>query len=53
MKTYRVKPEYYDLWQATPENDIVAEEFVLQMTHPNEWDKPLDELLEQLDEISE
>lgn len=53
MKKYRVRPDYYDLWQADENNNIVTEDFVLQMTHPNEWDKPLEELLEQLDEISE
>ena len=53
MKKYRVLPEYYDEWQASPDNDIVTEDFVKQMTHPNEWNIPLETLLEQLEEITE
>jgi hypothetical protein len=53
MKRYRVLPEYYDLWAATEDNDVVTEEFVEQMTTENEWNLPKSELLEQLEEIED
>lgn len=53
MKKYRVLPEFYDEWAADEKNNIVSEDFVLQMTHPNEWNIPLEELLKQLEEIDE
>lgn len=47
---YHVKPEFYSLWGEDVDEDVVidmAEVVNLSM----EWDKPVDELLEQLEEI--
>ena len=47
--TYRVKPEYYDLWGAYEGFDVVTESQVEDLSR--EWDIPVDELLNQIDEL--
>lgn len=47
MKQYRVKPEYEELWNAST-TDIITETEVKRLAQ--EWDKPEEELLEQLEE---
>ena len=50
MKTYKIKPEYIDLWQGseqTPDSDmIITEEEVSRLSE--EWETPVEDLLEQL-----
>lgn len=47
--TYRVKPEYYDLWGAYEGFDVVTASQVEDLSR--EWDIPVDEMLNQLDEL--
>ena len=52
MKLYIVKPEHLDNWLAHGESAgqvIVSEEEIRHLAR--EWDKPVDELMEQLEEI--
>ena len=53
MKTYHIKPEYLDLWEGgdTPSNPdrIITENDVCTLSE--EWEKPVEELLDQLVEI--
>ena len=50
MKYYTVKPEYLTLWgENVTEDTIVTAAEVENLAH--EWEKPVDELLCQLDEI--
>lgn len=49
MKKYSIKPEYYDLWGAWEGNDTVTEEQIKELS--KEWEKPIDELMEQVEEI--
>ena len=50
MKTYKIKPEYLDLWEGgdspSDPDRVVTEETVKQLAEA--WNKPLEELLEQL-----
>lgn len=50
---YHIKPEYLDLWQGndTPSDPdrIITEEDL--RTFSEEWDVPVEKLLEQLEEI--
>ena len=52
-KMYHIKPEYLDLWQGsdTPSDPdrIITEEDL--RTFSEEWDVPVEKLLEQLEEI--
>ena len=52
-KMYHIKPEYLDLWQGndTPSDPdrIITEEDL--RTFSEEWDIPVEKLLEQLEEI--
>ena len=52
MKCYKIKPEYLSLWgeDATGET-IVTGDTVLDLAR--EWDKPLDELMDQLIEADD
>lgn len=50
MKTYKIKPEYLDFWEGgdTPSDpDRIITECELKEL-AQEWDKPVDELLDQL-----
>ena len=50
-KYYTVRPEYADLWgEDCHENTLVSEETVTDLS--SEWDKPLEELLDQLEEVT-
>ena len=49
MKKYSIKPEYYDLWGAWEGNNTVTEEQIKELS--KEWEKPIDELMEQVEEI--
>lgn len=57
MKIYRIKPEYMDSWSGgqydsdDPDYDIVTEAQVRELAE--EWECPLDELMEQLEENPE
>lgn len=50
MKTYHIKPEYLELWEGgdTPSNPdrIITEDDIRTLSE--EWEKPIEELLEQL-----
>lgn len=50
MKTYKIKPEYLDMWEGgdTPSdpNRIITEDFVNDMS--KEWDIPVEDLKKQL-----
>jgi hypothetical protein len=47
MKTYTIKPEYVDLWGSEISNDtVITEDEVERLAE--EWETPVDELLEQL-----
>jgi hypothetical protein len=50
---YHIKPEYLDLWQGSdapsdPDRIITEEDL---RTFSEEWDVPVEKLLEQLEEI--
>lgn len=47
MKTYTIKPEYVDLWGSEISNDTVINEDEVERL-AEEWETPVDELLEQL-----
>jgi len=50
-KYYTVRPEYADLWgEDCHENTLVSEETVADLS--SEWEKPLEELLSQLEEAT-
>lgn len=53
MKTYKIKPEYLDLWEGgdTPSDPdrIITEDELNELSV--EWEKPIEELLQQLEEI--
>ena len=50
MKTYHVKPEYLSAWgDQTTEETIVTYAEVVELAR--EWEKNIDELLDQLEEI--
>ena len=53
MKTYHIKPEFLDLWEggSTPSepNRIITEDDVRTLSE--EWEMPVEKLLEQLEEI--
>lgn len=53
MKTYKIKPEYLDLWEGgdTPSDPdrIITEDELNELSA--EWEKPIEELLQQLEEI--
>lgn len=50
MKNYTIKPEYLSLWgDGTTEETVVTEDELHRLVQ--EWDKPEEELLEQLREI--
>ena len=53
MKTYTIKPEYLDMWEGgdTPSNPdrVITEDDI--RTFSKEWDVPVSELLDQLNEI--
>lgn len=55
MKTYTIKPEYLDMWEGgdTPSDPerIITEDDI--RTFSVEWDKSVDELLEQLVPVEE
>lgn len=55
MKTYMIKPEYLEMWEGgdTPSNPerIITEDDI--RTFSVEWDKSVDELLEQLIPVEE
>lgn len=51
MKQFRIQPEYYDLWGAYEGNDIVTDEQIEELAR--EWDKAIEELMEQVNEIDE
>lgn len=47
---YQVKPEYIDLWFIDDASEnVITEEELLRLSR--EWEKPVNELLEQLIEI--
>lgn len=48
MKTYHIKPEYYDLWGAWDGNDTVTTDEIEQLAR--EWEMTVDELMEQVEE---
>ena len=49
MKRYTIKPEYLTLWgEDCTEETIITEAEVERLAQ--EWEKPVDELLEQLEE---
>jgi hypothetical protein len=47
MNTYHIKPEYLPLWGSECTEDTIVTEDELQRL-ADEWEKPLDELLDQL-----
>ncbi len=53
MKTYHIKPEYFDLWfgKESPDPDYIVTQDELENLS-REWETPVPELLEQLDEIN-
>ena len=52
MKKYHIKPEYYDFWfgKESPDPDYVVTQDEME-NFSREWDKPVEELMEQLIEI--
>ena len=54
MKRWKIKPEYYDLWfggeSVDPDHIVTPDE--LDMCSRG-WDKPVEELLEQLEEVTD
>ena len=52
MKRYRIKPEHLDEWgEDVTEDYIVTEEELAYLAR--QWEKPVEELLEDLEEIEE
>lgn len=52
MKRYTVKPEYISLWGSEIyEDDVIRADEVERLAA--EWEKPMDELLEQLIEVTD
>lgn len=52
MKRYRIKPEFYDSWTNSPNYEtasIVDADEIERLSR--EWGTPIDELMEQVDEI--
>ena len=49
MKQYRIRPEFYDLWGAYEGNDIVDAAEISRCSYA--WEKPINELMEQVEEI--
>ena len=50
MKQYRIKPEFWSAWgNEVDENSIVDENEVKRLSY--EWGIPVDDLMEQLDEV--
>lgn len=53
MKMYTIKPEYLDMWEGgdSPSNPdrVITEDDV--RTFSKEWDVPVSELLDQLNEV--
>ena len=49
MKQYKIKPEFYDLWGAYEGNDTVTADTINDLAA--EWEKPIDELMEQVEEV--
>ncbi len=45
---YKIKPEFYDLWGATDENNTVTGDEIERLA--NEWGMPTDDLMEQVEE---
>lgn len=50
MKTYHIKPEYLDQWGSECTEETIIDENELNRL-ADEWETPVPELLEQLDEI--
>lgn len=50
MKTYKVKPEFWDLWLIEETDDPTVTDSEVERL-ATEWDEPKDELLKQLIEI--
>ena len=46
---YRVKPEYYDLWGAYEGHDTVTFQQIADLAA--EWEKPISELMEQVEAV--
>ena len=52
MKIYTIKPKYLDLWGAdADESVIVTQDDVERLAA--DWEKPVEELLDQLDEVGD
>ena len=45
---FQVKEEFYDLWGADEDNDIVTLKQIREFADTNNWDKPIEELLSQV-----
>ena len=50
MKTYRIRPEYFGTWGEDSPCTIITESDVRYLA--DEWGKPVEELLAQLDETT-
>ena len=52
MKKYTIKPEYLPLWgEDADENTIITQDDIERFAA--DWEKPVEELLDQLEEIGE
>lgn len=49
MKSFKIKPEYYDLWGAYEGFDVVDDAEIERLA--GEWGTTVDELMEQVEEI--
>lgn len=51
MATYKIKPEYIDLWGDEANDETVLTEDDIEMI-AHGWEKPVDEIIDQLDPVN-